>query len=264
MHLKRDFCNDKIPTEATQALEAIENLLGDAVVGIYLHGSAVNGGLRVDSDVDILVVTRGNLSEETRRELTDSLLFISGKVGNPESIRPLEVTVVNLEDVLPWRFPPKREFIYGEWLRDKLEKGQIPAPTYDPDLAIILAQAREKGVSLLGPEASDVLQPVPMTDIRKGIIESLPGLLDNLIGDERNVILTLARMWYTAVVGEIAPKDVAAEWAIPQLPEEHAALLDAARKAYRGECADDWEGLETRVKALANYMKELLDSSLRL
>lgn len=91
-------------------------------------------------------------------------------------------------------------------------------------------------------------------------MESLPGLIEGIKGDERNVILTLARMWLTVTVGEISPKDVAAEWAIPQLPKEHATLLDLARKAYRGEYVDNWEGLETEVIALVNHMKNSIES----
>ncbi len=153
-----DWNNEKIPKEAIQALKIINELLGSTVVGVYLFGSAVIGGLYINSDVDVLVVVNHSLSEETRRKLTDRLMLISGKIGNANSVRPLEVTVINHEDVVPWRYPPKNELIYGEWLRDEFEKGQIQEPTYDPDLAIILAQVRKNSVSLFGPDASDLLE----------------------------------------------------------------------------------------------------------
>ncbi|MGN7402437.1 aminoglycoside nucleotidyltransferase ANT(9) [Cytobacillus praedii] len=257
-----DLKNIKIPEEAIQALKMIEELLGRTVVGIYLFGSAVIGGLRMNSDVDVLVVVNQSLTKETRRKLTDRLMLISGKIGNTASVRPLEVTIINQRDVVPWSYPPKNEFIYGEWLRDEFEKGQIQEPTYDPDLAIVLAKVRKHSVSLFGPQALDILDPVPMSDIRRAIKESLPGLIEGTKGDERNVILTLARMWLTVAVGEISPKDVAAEWVIPLLPTEHAALLDLARKAYRGEYADKWEGKESEVIALVNHMKNSIESYL--
>lgn len=256
-----DLNNKKIPKEAIQALKIVEELLDSEVVAVYLFGSAVMGGLRINSDVDVLVVVN-KLPELARRKLTDRLMMISGKIGNTDSVRPLEVTVIKHGDVVPWQYPPKNEFIYGEWLRDQFEEGQIPKPTYDPDLAIVLAQVRKNSVSLFGPDAPDILAPVPMTDIRRAIKESLPGLLEGIKGDERNVILTLARMWLTAAVGEISPKDVSAEWAIPRLPKEHATLLDLARKAYRGECVDKWEGLDSEVRALVNHMKNSVESYL--
>src|SRR5690606_33954164 len=123
----------------------------------------------------------------------------------------------------------------------QFEKGMIAEPTIDPDLAILLAQLRSKSINLFGPKAEEVFEPVPMTDIRKAMKESLPGLIGSVKGDERNVILTLARMWFTASTGDFRTKDLAAEWVIPQLPGEHAALLDLARKAYLGKVNDKWD-----------------------
>lgn len=259
-----DLNKVKIPEEAIHALKIIEELLDRTVVGIYLFGSAVIGGLRINSDVDVLAVVNQSLTKETRRKLTERLMLISGKIGNTASVRPLEVTIINHRDVVPWSYPPKNEYIYGEWLRDEFEKGQTHEPVYDPDLAIVLAKVRNHSVSLFGPRASDILAPVPMADIRRAIKESLPGLMESTKGDEQNVILTLARMWLTVAVGEISPKDVAAEWAIPLLPIKHAALLDAAKKAYRGEYTDKWEGKESEVIAIVNHMKNAIESYLHI
>lgn len=87
-NLKRNSIK-KIPKEAIQAIETIEELLDSILVGVYLYGSAVMGGLRINSDVDILVVTNHGLSEKTRRDLTNSLMLLSGKIGNINAIRPL-------------------------------------------------------------------------------------------------------------------------------------------------------------------------------
>ncbi len=252
--------NGKIPKEAIQVLKIIEELLGSSTIGIHLFGSAVNGGLRINSDVDVLVVVNHSLSEVIRKKLTDRLMIISGKIGNTDSVRPLEVTVINYEDIVPWRYPPKNEFVYGEWLRNEFEKGYIPKPTYDPDLAIVLAQVRMNSVVLFGSDVSNILDPIPITDIRTAIKESLPELIEGIMGDERNVILTLSRMWQTVAIGKISPKDVAAEWAIPRLPEEFANLLDLARKAYLGEYVDRWEGLDSEVIALVNFMRNSIES----
>ncbi|HEM6379806.1 TPA: aminoglycoside nucleotidyltransferase ANT(9) [Streptococcus suis] len=259
-----DLSKKKIPKEAIQALKTIAELLDNMLIGVYLYGSAVMGGLRMNSDVDILVITNQSLSEKTRRNLTNRLMLISGKIGNIKDMRPLEVTVINQKDIVPWHFPPKYEFMYGEWLREQFEKGEIPESTYDPDLAILLAQLRKNSINLLGPKATEVIEPVPMTDIRKAIKESLPGLITSIKGDERNVILTLARMWVTASTGEIRSKDLAAEWAIPQLPYEHAILLDKARKAYLGGYIDKWKGMDSEVTELVNNMKKSIESSLNL
>ena len=256
--------NIEVPKVAFQTLIIIKELLGRTLLGVYLYGSAVMGGLRINSDVDILAVTKSSLSEKIRRELTERLMQISGKPETAKVVRPLEVLVVNHEEVVPWHFPPRFEYLYGEWLREQFEMGTIPEPTIDPDLAILLAQLRSKSVNLFGPKAEEVFEPVPMTDIRKAMKESLPGLIGSVKGDERNVILTLARMWFTAVTGQFSSKDMAADWAIPQLSEEHADLLGIARKAYLGEVSDNWEGLETEVASFIDTMNRSIESYLNV
>ncbi len=60
----------------------------------------------------------------------------------------------------------------------------------------------------------------------------IPGLLDGLRSDTRNVLLTFARIWSTLATGGIMSKDAAADWALAQLPPEHRAALEHARQPY--------------------------------
>ena len=125
----------QIPDEAKQARSVVEDVLGESVVGIYLFGSAVVGGLKRDSDVDILVAVSDPPDFLQRKVLVAQLMHVSGAPGNAQAIRPVELTVVAVSDVVPWQFPPGAEFVYGEWLREEFEAGSIPGPVRDPDLA---------------------------------------------------------------------------------------------------------------------------------
>jgi aminoglycoside 9-adenylyltransferase len=254
--------NPEFPHEAKQAFNIIQSLLGKTVVGVYLFGSAVVGGLRPNSDVDVLVVVKERLSENTRKNLVSRLMKVSGKVADDSSARPLELTVINFSDVVPWRYPPKNELVYGEWLRKEFEENQIPEPKPDPDLAIILTKVRKNSIPMLGPIAPELLDPVPSEELRLAIAESLPRLVGKFKGDERNVLLTLSRMWMTVSTGEIAPKDVAADWALKRLPQPHWKLLDLARRAYLGEINDDWISREKEVIALIDYLKKSVTACL--
>ncbi|BEV49036.1 hypothetical protein BconGalA64_15350 [Burkholderia contaminans] len=51
-------------------------------------------------------------------------------------------------------------------------------------------------------------------------------------GDACNIVLALARIWYSAATGAIAPKDVAATWVLERLPDVHRPIVAAARAAY--------------------------------
>src|SRR5690606_22108665 len=108
----------------------------------------------------------------------------------------------------------------------------------------------------IGPGAAELLPHIPVDDVRRTRRDALPSLLDNLIGDERNVLLTLARMWRTATTGEFVTKDAAAEWAIPRLPRQIADVLVCARAAYLGRAKDVWKTRQAEVRRAADYLHQ--------
>lgn len=228
-----------VPVEATRTLPILERVLGDSLLAVYLHGSAVAGGLRTNSDVDLIAVVDQPLGVEPRERLVAELMQLSGMYPPPPGgPRPIELIVFQRADLVGSAYPARSEFIYGEWLRAAFETGATAQPSPDPEFTLVLAQARAEARTLLGPDPGDLLPSVSQAEIRRAIGDALPALLDNLEGDERNVLLTLARMWRTLATGDFVPKDVAAEWAIPRLPAEAAAVLAGAREAYLGLSRD--------------------------
>lgn len=252
-----------IPEEAAKALIVLQECLGPSLQAVYLHGSAVKGGLRPNSDVDLLAVSDQPLTPETGAGLVDRLLQISGRYPvKPGTPRCLEVMIFLRQDLAALHYPARCAFIYGEWLRDEFEAGTVPKPHADPEYTLVLAQAAQEAISLVGPMREHLLPTVPNEDVRRAIADALPALLGNLAGDERNVLLTLARMWYTLETGKFAPKDAAAEWALPLVSPETAAVLKLAQSAYRGAAVDDWQShpllAGQAADELAHHVRALL------
>lgn len=212
-----------------QVTGLVADALGPNALGVYLHGSAVQGGLRPASDVDILVVSADSLADRERQVLTDGLLRVSGP--GPET-RSIELTVVVQAQVRPWRYPPVSDYSYGDWLRDEIAAGGPPRPAPMPDLAIEIPQTLAGNRPLAGPPPGELLDPVPREDVVRASLAGIPGLLDDLPGDTRNVVLTLARIWTTLATGEIRSKDAAADWALARLAPEHRPVLEHARWLY--------------------------------
>jgi streptomycin 3"-adenylyltransferase len=235
-------------TQTDDVLALLHSVLGGAVTGVYLHGSAVLGRLRPRSDLDLLAITARPATDPERRALLAGLLAISGRARVRPDDRPVELSVAVAGDLRPWRFPPVIDFEYGEWLRADYEAGIVPARRPSPDLAILVAQASAADRPVTGPPARDVLPDVPLADIRAAAGEGIPGLLADLVPDTANVLLTLARIWTTLETGEIRAKDAAADWAIARLPLDHRAVLERARDVYLGTAEDRWEDLAARVR----------------
>ncbi len=247
----------------------VRDVIGQDLVGVVLHGSAVMGGLRPTSDLDVLAVTRRSLDAERRGRLGVGLRDVSGRRARRGPARPVELTVVVDSEIRPWRYPPTMDFQYGEWLRDELEAGLPPAAGPNPDLAPVLAVARTRGVALLGPPPAELLDAVPPDDLRRAVAAGVPGLLADLEGDTRNVLLTLARVWLTVQTGDIRTKDEAAAWAMTRLPGDSAAVVGRAREMYLGEVDEDddpavaWAGWTEAVRSAADRMVEAITGASR-
>ncbi len=95
--------------------------------------------------------------------------------------------------IRPWRFPPTADFQYGEWLRDEYEAGQIPQPEPMLDLALLITTVLTGDRSLAGPPPAQILSPVPRADVVRASVAGIPGLLEDLDGDTRNVVLTVGQ-----------------------------------------------------------------------
>ncbi len=250
----------------TGAMDQIEEIVGlvrrvlkREAVGAYLHGSAVLGGLRPASDVDVLVVSRRHMSDDERRRLLDGLLSLSGAA---RQARPVELAVVVQSQVRPWRFPPTCDFLYGEWLRREFGTGGPPRPEPMPDLALLITMVLAGDRPLIGPPPAQVLDPVPHADLVRAAVAGTPALLQDLDDDTRNVLLTLARVWATLATGRIMPKDAAAQWALARLPPEHHPVLRHVRYLYlhRRYSDEDWTAeLRAGVRPLADHVLAEID-----
>jgi len=246
--------------QVDEIVSLVREVLGDDAIGAYLHGSAVLGELRPRSDTDVLVVAGRRMTPGERRQLVDGLMAISGSRARSGPARPVELAIVVQSDVRPWRYPPRSEFLYGEWLRDDFERGDVPAPsTESPDLAPLITMVLLGDRPLFGPPPAEVLDPVPHEDLVRAVVAGIPGLLADLEPDTANVVLTLARIWTTAATGVIRAKDAAADWALARLPVEHRAVLAHARAVYLGEDEERWDDLWPRVRPHADYVVQEIE-----
>jgi streptomycin 3"-adenylyltransferase len=244
-----------VQRQLDQIVALVREVLGSEVVGAYLFGSATLGGLRPRSDVDVLVLSKRPTTREEKQRLVDRLLTISGR-NPPATPHPVELTIVAEPEVRPWRYPPSYDLQYGEWWRRGFEGGDVePWPKEpNPDLASLITMVLRANRPLLGPPPAEVFDPVPRDDYVRAMVAAVDDVLRDLLGDTRNMILTLARIWSTLATGDIRSKDDAAAWALARLPEEHRAVLARARAVYLGEEDERWDDLAPRVRPHADYV----------
>jgi predicted nucleotidyltransferase len=237
------------------AVAAVRDVLGDHVVGAYLFGSAVLGGLRPRSDLDVMVVSGRRTTRAEKERLVARLLVVSLRP------RPVELTIVVRDEIRPWRYPPRMDFQYGDWWRSEFERGEVepwPSAT-NPDLASLVRMVLLADTPLVGPPAAEILEPVPRRDYVDALVHGIDGLLETIESDTRNVVLTLARIWSGIETDEVRSKDAAAEWALPRLPEHLRPVLARAREIYLGGEEEGWDDLRPEVRAYARHVVEEIE-----
>lgn len=88
-----------------RALALVRAVLDSDAVAAYLFGSAVLDGLRPESDLDVLVVSKRRTTRAEKQRLVDGLLAASGRRTPHGMWRRIELTIVVERDIKPWCYP---------------------------------------------------------------------------------------------------------------------------------------------------------------
>lgn len=239
-----------------ECIDMLIKALGTDLLGVYLYGSFLVGGLQKYSDIDLFVVTNRSTTEKEKMWLISHLLQISG-IYMKDTKRPIEMTLVTKKAINPWHYPSICDFQYGEWLRHVFATGNFEACSSTcemPDLALIITQILLKSRTLFGKKPEELLVPVPFSDFIKAMLHDLEGLMTELETDTRNVLLTYARIWSTLETSEIRSKPDAADWVIQRLPKTHQPVLNRAKSICLGMQDEYWDDIKSSIKPCADFM----------
>lgn len=246
-----------------ESLEVLKMILGPDLLGVYLYGSALVGGLQKYSDIDLFVVTHRATTSEEKTRLLATLLQSSGLYMKSSKL-PIEMTLVEKAMVNPWQYPPHFDFQYGEWLRESFEKGIIdPWPTHEmPDLALIITQILLKSQTLWGAKPDELLAHVPYHDFMKAMLHDVNRLATELKDDTRNVLLTYARIWSTLETNAIRSKPAAADWVVNHLPKIYQPVMKRAKAICIGLENEHWDDIEVLIKSCADFMRDKINAQI--
>jgi streptomycin 3"-adenylyltransferase len=250
--------NVKLDSNATkqihECLNLVKKIFGQDLLGVYLYGSSI-WGLQKYSDIDLFVVSNRATTREEKSKFATALLEISGIYMRSKKL-PIEMTIVEKSEINPWRYPPRFDFQYGDWLRKEFENGNIePWVTKEmPDLALLVTQILLASITLMGANPDQLLCKVPYGDFMSAMIDAFPNLMSDLDSDVRNVLLTFARIWSTVATDAIRSKPAAADWVINRLPEKYRPVMQRAKAICTGEEKEYWDDVQELLKPCADYM----------
>lgn len=213
-----------------------KRILGDNLVGIYLHGSAAMGCFNpLKSDIDLLVVTANDMPDETKRAYMDMVVTLNAQAP----AKGIEMSVVKREVcksfVYPTPFVLHFSVMHFDWYRDNPDDYVKKMNGTDKDLAAHFTVIRERGICLYGEPVADVFGEVPDEDYMDSLWYDIADAEDDIAEDTMYLTLNLARVLAWQQEGKVFSKKEGGEWGLKNLPEKYHELLRKALSEYRGE-----------------------------
>lgn len=208
-------------------------LLGDRLVGIYLHGSLAMGCFREEcSDVDFLVVTSDEPTLNQKQAMIETLLALSPQAPQ----KGFEMSVVLARDLKPFRYPTPFCLHYSNMhmevaKRDVLQYCENMRGT-DVDLAAHCMITRACGKALIGKPVNEVFGEVPREDYLDSICLDMDNAEQDVSQDPSYVLLNLMRVLAYLKDGEITSKAQGGQWGIENLSGADRQILRQALDAY--------------------------------
>ncbi len=229
----------ELPSVLSQLVAGVRSVLGGSLVGAYLVGSLATGDFDLDSDVDFLIVTEGDLEDAS----------ISGLQELHARIRALPCyPAQHLEGSYVSRRILAREESVGVEPLWYLDNGStaLERSLHDNQWHVrwIL---RERGITLVGPDPKMLVQPVPVEALRQEALAALCGVAGDFAAEMEGplgyynsrfgqsfAVLNGCRILHTLKTGTVQSKLAGATWAKQALDPRWTGLIEQAWEERKG------------------------------
>jgi predicted nucleotidyltransferase len=221
-----------------ELVSSVQAILGENFCGAYLQGSFAVGDADEHSDVDFIVVTHDDVSDEQ----------VAALQAMHERLYELETSwAQHLEgSYFPQRLlrrvdPARTPLVYFD------NGSTVPERDNHCNTAVVRRSLRERGIVLAGPEPKSLIDPVDPNDLRNEVREAIvefaawapsPTKAGGMSRwKQPYLVLNLCRMLHTLETGEVASKRAGGEWALEALAPQWADLIQQALE----DRPDPWE-----------------------
>ena len=217
-----------------QFVASVQNALGSNFIGAYLVGSLATGDFDLDSDVDLLILTKAELGDAELRALQTIHVDIHALGCYPaEHLEGsyLSADLLNRADLVG---------VEPLWYVDN-GSTSLERSIHDNQWHVrwIL---RERGITIIGPDPKTLLDPVPTGALRSEAVAAIQELESRFVAEidrplgwfntrfgQSFAALTCCRMLQTCKTGIVQSKLSGVKWAEQSLDPAWCELI---RKAW--------------------------------
>lgn len=211
----------------------------NSLLGVYFVGSLALGGyIANESDIDILAVASGSVSQDVKRSLADCIL----RSASHCPARGLEFNLYRREVI--GRQPEGADFEMSVNGGPRMDRKVLFEPDIEPGFWYVLdrAIAHRYGVIIVGPPASELVAEIPRRPLLTAMAESISWHRQYEKATLHSV-LNASRAWRFAVDNVLGSKLDGAAWARDRWP--YPGIIDAAVELRHGRTASlDPDGVD--------------------
>lgn len=217
-------------------------ILGDHLVGIYLHGSAAMGCFHEKSDIDLLVVVDAALPNEMKRRYMDMVVELNAYA--PE--KGIELSIVRKNVCKPFIYPTPFELHFStahlQWYKTNPSDYIDKMNGIDKDLAAHVTIIYHRGERLYGKEIKDVFERVGRESYFDSIWNDIKDAEKEIMTNPTYIILNLCRVLAYKREELILSKQEGGNWGIDNVPGKYHGLILQALDEYSSGKSMKWDG----------------------
>ena len=232
-----------------------QNILGENLVGIYLHGSAVMGCFNSQkSDLDFIIVVKEDLSNAAKRAYMDMVIELNKQAPK----KGIELSIVRENVCRPFVYPTPFDLHFSiahlNWYQTNPEDYVEKMKGTDKDLAAHFTIIYHRGKALCGKAIREVFSEVSSADYFDSIWGDIENAQEEMIESPTYIILNLCRVLAYSKEGLILSKLEGGKWGLENVSEKYANLISDALAEYETNYSMPLDDI--LAKEYARYMLE--------
>lgn len=235
-------------------VERYKDILGENLVGIYLHGSLAMGCYTAASDIDFIALVKESIDIAAKKAIIKSIIHLKDL---PE--KGIEMSVVLDKYAKEFVYPTPFELHYSDAHKDKYisDCNYICGGYADKDLAAHFTMIKHKGICLYGKRIEEAFNDIPARYYIDSIRSDVENAREDIIGNTVYITLNLCRVLYYIRENVISSKLEAGNWAKEEVPQQYRKIVEDAVKVYGNELGKIECNKELLIKYADYMMKEI-------
>ena len=237
----RSVAERVIGSVVTPFVEGSRAILGNDLVGVYLHGSAAMGCFNAKkSDVDLIVVVERDIPDAVKREIMDMAVALNARAPQ----KGIEFSVVRRDVCRPFVYPTPFVLHFSvahlNWYKVDPEDYVRKMNGTDVDLAAHFTVIRNRGICLYGEAIEDVFGEVDSKYYIDSIWNDVKDAETEIVTNPTYVALNLCRVLAFMENGLVLSKKEGGTWGLKNLPEQYHGMVQQALDDYTSDAPVIW------------------------